>query len=139
MGGDLKDNADDVDGATDDDCSATTNEVGAVCSNECTEESAGGQDGDDERLVWTGECGGIGTFDDVDEDWGASNTVNVTRIVTEEDTAKGREGTNQVGLPGDRRLDIVDIVRGSQRGTRHDGQGVGGCWSRDWRNAPSKR
>ena len=68
--------------------------------------------------MWTGECGGIGTFDDVDEDWGASNTVNVTRIVTEEDTAKGREGTNQVGLPGDRRLDIVYIVRGSQRGDR---------------------
>ena len=68
MGGDLKDNADDVDDATDDDRSATTNEVGAVSSNERTEESAGGQDGDDERLVWTGECGGFGTFDDVDED-----------------------------------------------------------------------
>jgi hypothetical protein len=125
MRGDLKDNADDVDDATDDDCIATTNEVGAVTSNECTEESAGGQDGDDERLVWTGECGGIGTFDDMDEDWRASNTVDVTRIVTEEDTAKGREGANQVGLPGDRCLDAVDIVRDRQRATGHDGQGVG--------------
>jgi hypothetical protein len=124
MGGDLKDNSDDVDQATDDDCGTTTNEVGEVSSNECTKESAGGQDGDDERLVWTGERGGIGTFDDVDEDCGASNTVNVTRIVTEKDTAKGRKSTNQVGLPGDRCLDIVDIVRGSQLGTRHDGQGV---------------
>lgn len=74
--------------------------------------------------MWTGERGGIGTFNDVDEDCGASNTVNVTGIVTEEDTAKGREGTNQVGLPGDRCLDIVDIVRGSQRSARHDGQGA---------------
>jgi hypothetical protein len=128
MGGDLKDNTDDVDDATDDDCIATTNEVGAVTSNECTEESAGGQDGDDERLVWTGECGGIGTFDDMDEDWRASNTVDVTRIVTEEDTAKGREGANQVRLPRDRCLDVVDIVRDSQRGTRHDGRQGGGVF-----------
>src|SRR5947209_19693719 len=124
MGGNLKDNAYDVDDATDDDCSATTNEVGAVSSNECPEEGAGGEDGDDERLVRAGECGGIGTFDDVDEDCGTGNTVDVTRIVTEEDTAKRREGTNQVDLPGDRCLDIVDIVRGSQLGTRHDGQSV---------------
>lgn len=125
MGGDLKDNADDVDDATDDDCIATANEVGAVTSNECAKERAGGQDGDDERLVWTAECSGFGAFDDMDEDCRASNTVDVTRIVTEEDTAKGREGANQVGLPGDRGLDAVDIVRDRQRATRHDGQGVG--------------
>jgi hypothetical protein len=125
MGGNLKDNTDNVDEATDDDCSATTNEVGAVTSNECTEEGAGGQDGDDERLVRAAECLGIGTFNDVDEDCRASNTVDVARIVTEEDTAKGREGANQVGLPGDRCLDIVDVARGSQRGTRHDRQGIG--------------
>jgi hypothetical protein len=33
---------------------------------------------------------------------------------TEEDTSKGSEGAEKVGLPGDRRLSHVDVGGGSQ-------------------------
>lgn len=32
-------------------------------------------------------------------------TVNVTRVITEEDTSKRGKGAHEVGLQGDRRLD----------------------------------
>lgn len=46
-------------------------------------------------------------------------TVNVTGIVTEEDTSERCEGTHEVGLQGDRRLDdgssTVDVGHGGRR------------------------
>jgi len=70
-----------------------------------------------------GKCFGTWTFDKLDEDFGASDTVNVTGIVTKEYTAKRGEGAEKIRLPGHRRLDAIDIASGSQRCAtfRHDG------------------
>ena len=47
-------------------------------------------------------------------------TVNVTRVITEEDTTKGSKGTQHVCLESYRRLDAIDIVgRCEHRTTRH--------------------
>jgi hypothetical protein len=48
----------------------------------------------------------------------------LTRIVTEEDTTEGGKGTNQVGLPGDWGLNLIDIRGGSKHSTRHVGGGL---------------
>ena len=70
-----------------------------------------------------------------------SNTVDVTRIVAEEDTTKGGKGTHDVGLPGDGSLDVLNVRSGMKSslltavlfntclfGGRHDG-GVVLCFS----------
>jgi len=54
--------------------------------------------------------------DGIDEDLGAEDTVDVTGIVTEEDTTEGGEGAEEVGLPGDGGLDVLDILRGVEDG-----------------------
>jgi len=47
-------------------------------------------------------------------------TVDVTRIITEEDTTKGSKGTQHVCLESHRRLDAIDIVgRCEHRTTGH--------------------
>lgn len=53
------------------------------------------------------------------------DTVDVSRIVTEEDTTKGRKGTHEVGLEGDGGLDAqgVDGAPGGGGTTRHCGLG----------------
>ena len=131
MAGHLQDDADEVDAAANDDGSATTNEIGRVAGDEGTEEGAGGQDGDDEGVVGTGEFIELRAFDGVDEDCRASDTVDVPGIVAEEDTAEGGEGAEEVGLPGDRSLDAFDVAGCTQaartgrlnRTSRHDGGG----------------
>ena len=50
----------------------------------------------------------------------------LTRIVTEEDTSEGGEGADQIGLPGDWSLNLIDIRGGSKHGTRHVGGGLRG-------------
>ena len=50
------------------------------------------------------------TLDESDEDAGAGDTVDVTGIVTEEDTTERGEGAHEVGLPGDGSLDALNIV-----------------------------
>ena len=57
------------------------------------------------------------------------DTVDVSRIVAEEDTTKRRECAEQICLPGNGSLDAVDITSGSQLSAcaplfRHDGGGV---------------
>lgn len=48
--------------------------------------------------------------DGLDEDGGAEDAIDVTRVVAEEDAAKGGECAEQVGLPGDGRLDVLDVA-----------------------------
>ena len=48
----------------------------------------------------------------------------LTRIVTEEDNSERGKGTNQVGLPGDWSLNLIDIRGGSKHSTRHVGGGL---------------
>lgn len=46
----------------------------------------------------------------MNEDAGTSNTVDVTRVVSEEDTTEGSKGAHHVRLKGDWGFDAVDIV-----------------------------
>jgi len=64
--------------------------------------------------------GADGSLDLLDEKRRVEHTVNITGIVTEEDTTEGCEGTKEVGLPGNGALSHVDIS-GSL-----DALGVGG-------------
>jgi hypothetical protein len=48
--------------------------------------------------VRTGESFGTFALDDLDEDLTASYTVDVTTVVSKEDTTEGSEGAEQVGL-----------------------------------------
>ena len=110
----------DVDNATSNDGPLATNDVGSVTGDEGTEEGTGREDGGDERQVATREgrvaasCdlgGDVGlALDESDEDTRASDTVDVTGIVTEEDTTERGEGAHEVGLPGDGSLDALNIV-----------------------------
>ena len=42
----------------------------------------------------------------------AGDTVDVSGVVAEKDTAEGGEGAEQVGLPGDGSLDHLDVLGG---------------------------
>ena len=46
----------------------------------------------------------------MDENLGAIDTIDISRVVSEEDTTKGSECAHQVGFPGDWSLDATDIV-----------------------------
>jgi hypothetical protein len=127
----------DVDNATSDDGPLATNDVGGVTSDESTEESTGREDGGDERQVAALEggsgcasgklSGNVGlTLDEGDEDAGASDTVDVTGIVTEEDTTERGEGAHEVGLPGDGSLDALDIVSCGETPCGRNDRGGGG-------------
>ena len=81
MGGDLKNNTDDVDSATNDDSPATTDGVSDITGDDSTEEGTGREDRSDERVVRTGESGNAGALNELDENRRAGNTVDVTFVV----------------------------------------------------------
>lgn len=110
----LDDNTDGVDQAADDNSPLATNKVGDVAGNDSTKEGTAGQDRHDQRSVGLGDGLGAGEFDCVDEDAGTENAVDVTRVITEEDTSEGGERADQVGLPGDWGFDALDILRRGQ-------------------------
>lgn len=126
----------DVDNATSDDGPLATNDVGGVTSDESTEESTSREDRSDERQVAALERGSqaggllgedVGfTLDEGDEDAGASDTVDVTGIVTEEDTTERGECAHEVGLPGDGSLDALDIVSSGETPSGRSDRGGGG-------------
>ena len=129
MAGDLENATNDVDTAASDDSGASTNSVGQITGDDGTEESTGRQNGDDKGVVGPGECLLAWAFDGLDEDLGAGDTVDVSRVVAEEDAAKGGEGAEQVGLPGDRGLDALDVGCGAETTctfARHAGSFLGG-------------
>jgi hypothetical protein len=135
----------DVDNATSDDSPLATDDIGGVTSDESTEESTSREDRSDERQVAALEGGSqaggllgedVGlTLDEGDEDAGASDTVDVTGIVTEEDTTERGECAHEVGLPGDGSLNALDIVSSGETPSGRGGGGdvvavllhVGGC------------
>jgi len=127
VGSDLKNNTDDVDQATDTDSVLATKDFGDITGDEGTEESTGREDRDDQRVVGAGKHGLASTLNSLDEDRRGSNTVDVTRVITEEDTSEGGKGADEVGLEGDWGLDAVDIVSGCESCARHDGQNA--VWS----------
>ena len=110
---------DDVDSATDDDGPFATNEVCNITSDESAEEGTTRQDRDDQRLRGTGESDVLGierrALDGVDEVDVTIDTVDVPRVISEEDTTEGRKGADQIGFPGDGSFDAINIARGSER------------------------
>lgn len=114
----------DVDTASHDDSPLATNDVGHVAGNESTEESTSRENRSDQREVATGEgsrlaSGELGIDEGIalnkaDEDLRASDTVDVTGVVTEEDTTEGGESAHEVGLPGNGSLNALDISGGGQ-------------------------
>ena len=81
VGGDLENNTDNVDGATDDDGPATTDGVSDITGDDSTEEGTGREDRSDERVVRTGESGNASALNELDEDRRTGNTVDVTFVV----------------------------------------------------------
>jgi len=126
---------DNVDGAAKNDGPLATNDVGGVTSDESTEESTSGKNRSDEGQVATPEGNSLVvcekvlnvclTLDESDEDAGTSDTVDVTGVVTEEDTTERGEGAHEVGLPGDGSLDALDIVGCSETPSGRSDRGGG--------------
>ena len=110
----LNNNTKKIYAAASDDSPFATNDVGDVTSDDRAEEGTAGEDRGDQRLVRRGESRGVGTLDDVDEFGDAIDTVDVPRVIAEEDTAEGREGADEVGLPGDWSLNTVHVICGRQ-------------------------
>jgi hypothetical protein len=61
----------------------------------------------------------------MNEDGGAQDTVDVTRIVPKEDTTERCESADKVGLPGDGSFDAVDIVSGAEGDRARAGLAMG--------------
>jgi hypothetical protein len=80
-----------------------------------------------QRLLPRGENCSFGAVDGVNEVIHALDTVDVARVVSEEDTTKGGKGAHHVRLEGDRSLDAIDIARAGWNCTaRHDDDDGGG-------------
>ena len=125
VGSDLKNDTDDVDEATNDDSVLATEDFGDITGDDSTEKGTGREDRDDKRVVGRGQGIEWATrLHSADEDTGGSDTVDVTRIITEEDTSERGKGADEVGLEGDWRLDALDIVGGCESCSRHDGQSM---------------
>lgn len=84
----LDDNTDHVDTATHDDSPFAANDLGAIATDESAEEGTSREDRDDERSVGSADSSGIVTNNSSDEEGRRETTVDVTRIVTEEDTTE---------------------------------------------------
>ena len=109
---------DHVDEAAENDSPLAADHVGKVTGDEGAKEGTAGQNGDDERLVRfrDGSGAGASAFDGIDEHLRAENTVDVTGVITEEDTTERGEGADQVGLPCDGGFDAFDILGVSEPG-----------------------
>jgi hypothetical protein len=124
----LNDNTNHVDQAAHDDSPFTSNAVRDITSDDGTEESTGRENRDDERgvgrtdSIWDRAIG-VETLDVLNEERGWQDTVDVTGVVTKEDTTKGGKGANEVGLEGDGRLNAVDVL-----GWANDGHDGGYCF-----------
>lgn len=101
-----------------DDYGTTTEEVGQVTGHDGTEESTGRQDRGDQGLLPGGKGEFSRAFFEVglpqigellDEVLHAHNTVDITRVITEEDTTERGKGAHEIGLEGDGGLDPFDV------------------------------
>lgn len=113
----LNNNTKAVDDATSNDSPLAADAVSDITGDDSTEEGTAGENRDDQRLVAFAERVMVKALDLVDEVLGTIDTVDVPRIVTEEDATERGEGAHKVGLPGYGSLDLVDIV-GSLEGDR---------------------
>lgn len=119
-GNHLDNNTDSVDDASGNDSPLAAHPISEITSDESTEEGTAGQDRNNEGgvgvsqsrvLVLRVQVGDVcGALNSLDEVLVAENTVDVTRIVTEEDTTEGGKGAENVGLPGNRSFNVLDIL-----------------------------
>jgi len=110
--GDALDNdAGNVDAATRDDGRATSHHVGEVSCDERAEEGARREDRRDERRARGGELRRAGAHDRLDELLGRGDTVDVARVVAEEDAAE--RGERAPVARGGERVSFVVSSRGS--------------------------
>lgn len=122
---DLDNDTDDVDDAAGNDGQPAADDIGNVTGSESAEEGTAGEDGDDERLVGAGQFAAVVGVNEVDEGDDGGDAVDVSGVVAKEHATEGREGADEVGLPGDGGLDAVDIGRGRELGARHAGRVFG--------------
>lgn len=104
-----------VDNTAQNDGPFSTNEVGKVTGNQGAKEGSARQDRDDQRSVGFRDSCLADTLDSLDEDLGAQDTVDVTGVITKEDTTERSESTEKIGLPGNGSLDMLN-VRGRVEG-----------------------
>lgn len=109
-GNHLDNDTDHVDDTAHDDGPLSADPVGNITGNQGTEEGTAGQDRGNQGGVAVGELGGEGALDGLVEDGRAVDTVDVTGVITEEDTTKGGKGTDHVRLPGDGSLDVLNVL-----------------------------
>lgn len=81
-----------VQNAAGDDSPLAADHVGDIAGDDGTEEGTGGEDGDDERQMRAGESSCVSTLDGLVEDGIGGDTVDVTRVIAEEDTAERGKG-----------------------------------------------
>ena len=105
---------DDVDCAACDDSPFATNDVRDVASSNSAKEGTTREDRHDEGLVRGRESGRSWAFDAFVELSKAIDTVDVSRIIAKENTAKRRERAKEVRLPGHGSLNAIDIASGSE-------------------------
>lgn len=140
----LKDTTDAEDHASKNNGQTSANEIGNITSHDGAEESSGGENRGDERLLPLGDNEGgfsvvldllrvaresielyVGIFVTsvlLDEVVHSQDTSHPTGIITEEDTSKSRKGDDEVGPKGHGGLDAVDIGSagdGNDASTRH--------------------
>ena len=130
----LKDTSNREDTATGDDGHAASDKVGAVASDDGTEESTAGENGSRQGLVARRqmESGDGGCVAGVrvlqagvlaNEVRHGQNTTHPAGIITKEDAAKGRKGADEIGPKGDGGFDPRGVGRASDHGnpaSRHD-------------------
>lgn len=133
-GNHLDSTTEEVDTATGDNSPFATNSLSDISGNEGAEESTSRKDRDDQGVVGAGEALGALAGDHVDEDPGAGDTIDITGIITKEDTSKGSKGADEICLPCHGSLDGIDIVSGLEAGNEIGvlcgGHGNGGMLGR---------
>lgn len=121
--GGLENDTDDENNASEDDGGPTPDPISKITTEKSTEESSGRENGHDERFLPGGEneVGGKGfgwvrhAGDGVDEIVHAHHSADITRVISEEDTTKGRKSAHEVSFDRHGRLDAIDIARGGER------------------------
>jgi hypothetical protein len=109
LSGSLNDDTSHVDNASPNDDDPSSELVSQVTSNERTKESTSREDRGNQRVVRGRQSSGVRSLNEVLEDSRSSDTIDVTGIVSEEDTSKGCEGAKKVRLNSNRGLDPVKV------------------------------
>ena len=109
----MDDNTDGVDQAAENNSPFAAHAVSDITGGDGTEEGTGREDRDDQRGVGGGDGLGLDaigeTLDGSLEDGRTEDSIDITRVISEEDTSERGKGADQVGLEGDGRLDALDV------------------------------